>query len=436
MDKDSNQEYTEKGRELRSSSDRSRSAILAGHDDTAARSMTSGKGSPYQQALNGMDTEGASNTNTITVDLSGESVPENVNPQVWALLLKINESVNASRSDYQNLNGRVTAIEEAHIDLEDSIDTLTKQNSDQNAQINFLFAKITHLEKRLNQQSLQNNDITIRSMSQNIVVTSKNGIPEDENEDCKTVIYDILAKDMNIRRDKIEVIRAHRLGQLSDDRCRPIVARLASKEQVIEVLKHGKNLKGTDYSVNQQLPPSVNERRKFCLDQAKSAFHNRGIKTKMSADKLFVNNELQRQFLPPSLPDSTPELHELPKMSSSLPKNTRSATLQAFTCDVTSFEDIRRGYDATLTSSVSPDVLIYAYRFDDNNSRSIKENYDSGGDAGSGLQLLRWMQKNGCINKLYVVAIRFKLKNTTHKGKGFFEELEKALEEILVPTGN
>ena len=417
----------EKARSQKKGSDRAEAeaAILDGTTTTGAQL------SAPQDTGSHTDNERDQGINTITLDLSGE-VPKDVNPQVWTLLLRINQTIDTSRIAYQGLDTRVQSIEDSQLGLGDTVSTLAKENTEQKAQIDLLFAKVSLLEKKISQQSVQNNDIITRSMSQNIVITSssQDDFPEEENEDCTTKVSQLLARDMRVPRKDFDIIRAHRLGSYSNARCRPIVARLASKEQVITVLKHGTNLKGTKISVNQQLPPSINERRQFSLSHSKTYSRQNGVKTRMSADKLYVNNELQRQLLPPSLPDSTPNVTSLPTMTSSLPKNTSSFMLQAFTCDVRSFDDVRHGYDSTLMSCKSPDVLAYAYRFEGTAGKT-KENYDSGGDFGAGLQLLKWMQANTCQNKLCVMAIRFHDATMRNKGRNFRDIMESALTEIV-----
>ena len=221
--------------------------------------------------------------------------PIKVDSVLWDHLLNLNEHV-------REQDNRITVLD--------------RENDKKSAQISLLNAKVSLHEKRLSQTCNANTDLTTRSMNQNIVFSCTDkqlSIPEGEQDDCVTMVNKLLKDKLKIPEDaNVKVVRAHRLGVSTAYRCAPIVARLASREQVATVTKNGKNLKGTGIYVNPQLPSEVRERRQFAHEEFKSARDKPGVTARMAGDKLYINNELQRQFLPPNLPDTIIDALETP----------------------------------------------------------------------------------------------------------------------------
>ena len=365
----------------------------------------------------------------VTID---QEPPNDVNPKLWALLLRINDNVEKSSISIDDISSRLTAVERGYDEMTEKVLSLESENKKQQSHISLLNARISILEKRLIQQCNVNTDLTVRSMNQNIVFTCKNdAIPESEGEYCLAIVKDIIATKLRIPHGIVGVVRAHRLGRPSGGRCRPIVARLQSREHVAEVLKRGKNLNGTDIYVNQQYPPEVAERRQFCHTPYKAARGQEGVVAKMATDRLYINNELQRHLLPPVLPDTQLEDDtEPPTLSSSSIKTNSKCSVQTYAATtVSSMEDMRRAYDTAITMCRrTPDSIVYAFRFDDN--RGLKQNFESVGEGGIGYRLLRMMQSQGLNNTMVIVALWYE-NNTRKKGSGFYKMIEDSLGETM-----
>lgn len=125
---------------------------------------------------------------------------------------------------------------------------------------------------------------------------------------------------------------------------------------------------------------------------------------KMSNDRLFINSELQRQYLPPLLPESLSghEAASFPEVRASLPKSSNKGKLQVFIAECQNSQDARNTLDAVLLSYPSiprADHLVYAYIADG------RENFDSDGTSGMGLNLLKKMRDYHLHNSIAFIAI-------------------------------
>ncbi|XP_044184561.1 uncharacterized protein LOC122964772 [Acropora millepora] len=57
-----------------------------------------------------------------------------------------------------------------------------------------------------------------------------NNITEEEGEDCKSLIYEVIQNEMGIDTANIKFHAVHRVGRKMENRCRPIIARFISCE--------------------------------------------------------------------------------------------------------------------------------------------------------------------------------------------------------------
>lgn len=97
------------------------------------------------------------------------------------------------------------------------------------------------------------------------------GLKEEEKEDysateniVKTFVKEDL-KMMAAQVAEVSIKRAHRLGQVKTGKCRVVVVRFCNFKSKDEVLGCGFKLKDTQYSMFQQFPREVVERRRVLI---------------------------------------------------------------------------------------------------------------------------------------------------------------------------
>ena len=91
----------------------------------------------------------------------------------------------------------------------------------------------------------------------------------------------------------IPIHRAHRMGRYQRTKTRPIVAKFAFYPNREDIRKAAKNLEGTQYSIGQQFPKEIQERRRQLVPLLKEA-KSRGQKAHIAVDKLYIDGKLHK----------------------------------------------------------------------------------------------------------------------------------------------
>ena len=310
------------------------------------------------------------------------------------------------------------------------LDCLEEANRMKDLHIKLLYGKIAMLESESKAQTELQNDLTVRSMNHNIVLSGANEcLKENRGEDCKQITINVLDNFVKMQHGKVSVVRAHRLGfSENPNKPRPIVARLGAREHVAEVMKRCGLLAGTDIFINPQYPQTVDERRSFIQAYRKASKSN-GATAKVSVDRLYVNNELRRDLLPPKIPAQVPPvLDDLPPVSIAQMKSNESCSMQLILAGSKSTDDVGKCLDAVLLRSTStPDNIVFAYRHSLGNE--VRRNYESGKDPGTGTMLLKMMDNKDLRDKVAILYIWHR-RNGKAKGSTFKALVQESLDEL------
>ncbi|KAL4008532.1 hypothetical protein ACER0C_002384 [Sarotherodon galilaeus] len=128
--------------------------------------------------------------------------------------------------------------------------------------------------------------------------------------DARLSLVEILHREFKCLRESLKPLertrrpRVHRLGPIraAAGRPRPIVAKFGHFKQKEHVKSRGRELKGTDFSVNDQFPKEILERRRV-LFPIRRGFIQKGSRAVIAVDRLYVDGQLHRD------PDITPWLY-------------------------------------------------------------------------------------------------------------------------------
>ena len=102
-------------------------------------------------------------------------------------------------------------------------------------------------------------DLEARSRRNNILFF---GISESRNENCKNVIADFLLAHLNTRITEADINRTHRVGRFDSRKKRPIIVAFQSYALVEAIMKDGRLLKDTEYSISRDYPLEITRARK------------------------------------------------------------------------------------------------------------------------------------------------------------------------------
>ncbi|XP_037399505.1 uncharacterized protein LOC119264775 [Pygocentrus nattereri] len=140
-------------------------------------------------------------------------------------------------------------------------------------------------------------DLQSRSMRDNLIFA---GIPEKADEDPVSTVKSFIQTHLKLPEDTVKNIgfhRVHRLGGKRPDarRPRPIVAKFEHFQHKELLKSRGRELRGTDFSLNDQFPKEILERRKV-LFPIRKRFIQGGSRAVIAVDKLYVNGQLYRDI--------------------------------------------------------------------------------------------------------------------------------------------
>lgn len=226
---------------------------------------------------------------------------------------KIEETVSKIQSKISLIETRVTGLETKITDIETTCTFISSEYDYQKNELQQAKEKIKILEKdcRNLEQSLKTcenhyekskdelTDLKSRSMRENLVFY---GLKEENEENCEILVKELIQTELGIDPSSMEIDRAHRLGSTSARKPRPIVVkfhRYLDREMIriktIEEETRSK-LKDKRLGVGIQTPPELREARKALYPASKQE-QDRGNRTRIVGNKLYVNNVLKKKFV-------------------------------------------------------------------------------------------------------------------------------------------
>lgn len=226
-------------------------------------------------------------------------------PQKTSCCTEVSEILMSIDSKLTGLETRIALIEVLHNEfksLRDSlefsqqqIETLTKENKSLQTTVQNLTTQLTTIttENKAIKESIL--DLQARSMRDNLIFS---GIPEADTDTPEKFVQDFMITQLKIHPETAKNItfhRVHRLGgkKVGNNRPRPIVAKFEHYKHKELVQKQGRQLKGTNFGMNDQYPREILDRRKRLFPIRKQLI-SEGKKATISVDKLYVNGQLYR----------------------------------------------------------------------------------------------------------------------------------------------
>lgn len=195
------------------------------------------------------------------------------------LLVTLHSEIKELRASLEFAHNHIEKLEQANTSLQTTVKDLgEKMNS------------VIKDNKNMKETIL---DLQTRSMRDNIIFT---GIPEKQGENPEELVKDFMKTQLKLPNEtvnEISFVRVHRLGRRKDKPSRPIVAKLEHYNHKQIIKSRGRELKGTNYGVNDQFPREINERRKVLYPIMKQQRLN-NKRAYIIVDKLFVDGQLYR----------------------------------------------------------------------------------------------------------------------------------------------
>lgn len=208
----------------------------------------------------------------------------------------ISEQVNSlSATLTENLNTQVNVLlEEKLKPIQDRCDKLETALTAANANASELKKEMEDLKSKVDGHSTkieENSRTTERleyhSKKHNIIFE---GVPERENEDCKSVVEGIIRRDMKLDMPYAVDI-AHRLEKRDASQPAGLIARFKTVSDKSRIIQNSQILRGKDIYIKPDFPYSISKKRSFLAKSLKSA-REEDEGAKLVRDKLLYKGKL------------------------------------------------------------------------------------------------------------------------------------------------
>ncbi|KAK3083740.1 hypothetical protein FSP39_002403 [Pinctada imbricata] len=128
-------------------------------------------------------------------------------------------------------------------------------------------------------------DLKCRSMRDNLMFF---GLAEISNENSFTPITEFCSDMLDIHDIRGYMDRSHRVGKFDRNKRRPIVVKFNNFNAREEIRRASYNLRGTRFSIAEQFPREINERRKE-LQPIMNAAKQQGKRVRLVRDVLYID---------------------------------------------------------------------------------------------------------------------------------------------------
>ena len=341
---------------------------------------------------------GTASQHHVTMSDQDPKDPKNAEGISEAVRSLITETV---RSEVQSLSSSLSFAMDENKDLKARIATLEKR-------LQLTEGLLQQAKIKINMQNEKIIDLQARSMRENLVIR---GVAEKENEswnDTANNVVEFMKTELKINDANSSMIdRAHRVGQKTNEKPRNIVVKFTSSKFKDKLFQNVKNLAGKkQFSVNEQLPQEVQERRnrlwpKFKEAKEKSK-HDKSMKVKWSFDKLNINGKLHsaKDDLQNVTSDECLNMHV--NIESSKQYSETGSIFQGHAAQLTRGTSIA-GVLASLYSNpliAKAEHNMYAYRLKEGDG--VVESCSDDGEHGAGNKLLRLLQERSATDVVVV----------------------------------
>lgn len=268
-------------------------------------------------------------------------------------------------------------------------------------------------------------DIQCRQMNENVLLYNIDDTPV---ENCVNVVTNFFKKQLKIPSTKIQSINnqnglikidvAHRNGKFITSRKRSIVVKFVDRTSKLEVFKYVKNLKGTDYSVSDQLPAPVRERRIAQLPLLRSLRAD-DKKCKLIADKIILEKEgiVDPEFEKgPKLNVIGEGVYELDRFTESDMITDRGSTFKGYATRIEDFSEASIALSSLYQDQcvVKATHRIYCYNIDG------QQGWSDDGEFSAGSKLAAEINKTAEDNYFICVTRHY---GGTNLGKARFDHI-------------
>ena len=195
---------------------------------------------------------------------------------------KITDQVNTMNTKINGLETKMKTIEDSRQFDSKSLDLLQAKQK----QIDSIMHKMQKMEADQKEKLI---DLQCREMRDNLIFYNFKEEQGETDQLCMEKLYRLMENELALQNAReIQFHRVHRMGRFNRNKTRPIVAKFAFYPDRERVRGAAKNLEGTSFSIGQQFPKEVQDRRRVLVPMTKKA-KLEGKEAYISVDKLYIN---------------------------------------------------------------------------------------------------------------------------------------------------
>ena len=317
--------------------------------------------------------------------------------EIYEVVRKMQITIDELTSDISDLKTGV-----AYRDME--VKDLQHQNECLTSKTKELEGRVFRNEKMIRDLKEENIEMKARSMEDNIIFY---GIDEadDAAKDCESVVYAFLGDKMKMTEEMLKNVyfdRSHRLGKKNSQDPRPMIVKCANSTTKRLIYKNVGHLKGTNYSISDQVPKEMHQERNHLMDTFKQAKQAKQ-KPKWIGGKVVANGHVHSK--PKDDMGVACVSAECNELEHSEIMNASGSSFQGHKADVTDKAQIIPTLNKLYTnhSVARASHNVYAYRIRSQHG-TVVENWCDDGEHGAGRKLLKLLQDEGITNELIVVT--------------------------------
>ena len=372
-------------------------------------------------------------------DIYSDECPEGINPILWRMLISIKKDTAKCIDNVDDLANRVYILEDTSDHVGSDIHNIKKDMVALIRSNDVLRGRLLRAETIIERQRSDITDLRSRSMRDNIIVKTKGQTyKEDKDENTTSKFQTFLDKELHIHdATRIDIPRAHRMGRAINGYNRMMIAKVPNEDDKRRIFANANVLNNTDYSISHQIPQEIEERRIFGWQLYKKA-RQEGRYARFDQGRLYVDNTAITKVDPISLPPISTALDGITDKSiptgNSEPCEVAQHVFKAWAAPTTSLQGVREGLDVVLVNGLAgANFAPYAFRFQDTQTGTC-ENFESDGDNGMGLTILKTLKEKQVKNvAVYVSHVDIACKPITMKEKT--AAAKQVVEDALIKLG-
>ena len=383
--------------------------------------ITRSRNKSYQQAMD--DTGKPAVQDFIAVETFEKTNQDQKLVTIITSLNKLHTKLDTINNDlYKEKEGVWAKLESA----EDNVEKVADDTEMVKFEMAILKGVVQRQEKQIEQLQNKVQDLTVRQMTNNIIISGlkapKKAKPEDsgkEGQEKQTetvstsieIALDFFKSTQGIEVEKEEIMMAHRIGGIDKDDCQQMLVQCTPllRERILTSSKNlykKMNAAEKPYFVNQQIPENVLAQKRenaYKIKKIKEENKNKPIKLrtpfKVKNNKLFVEGYPDDKLVvPPQFGDLFADTQEQDKMEKikmwySDSKEERGNIFTAVGVKASSLTEVRRAYRRVKQIYSSASHITVGYDCAQN-----KGNNDDS-EFGAGLLVQRLIEDAGAVNR-------------------------------------